>query len=88
VLDKPDEGSYFSSGSGVGFGGRFDKPDANQELESCIGTGLLALCVGFVGLGRRGKRVYEVETHSLSRISPYIIVMTVITVMRARKPLT
>src|ERR671912_1402227 len=40
--------------------------------------------------GRRslvGPRAYEVAAHPLSRISPYIIVMSVITVTVARKPL-
>jgi hypothetical protein len=49
--DKPDDGPSFSSGSGVGLAGSLDKPDANHKLESRIGTGLLALRVGFVGLG-------------------------------------
>ena len=70
ALDKPDDGPAFSSGSGVGLSGRLDKPNANHKLESRIGKGLLAQCVGFVGLGRRGKITYEVEMHPLSRISP------------------
>jgi hypothetical protein len=35
----------------------------------------------------QGKRAYEVEVHPLSRISPYMSVMSVITLMVARKPL-
>src|SRR5918993_793413 len=38
-----------SSGSGVGLSGRLDKPDAANCLKDRIGTGLLALRVGFVG---------------------------------------
>jgi hypothetical protein len=49
--------------------------------------GLLALGVGFVGLGSSSKRTYEVEVRPLSRMSPYISVMSVITVTPARKPL-
>jgi hypothetical protein len=66
-----------------GKSGRLDKPDANHKLESRIGTGLLALGVGFVGLGWSSKRAYEVAAHPLSRISPQ---MSVITVTPARKP--
>jgi hypothetical protein len=51
ALDKPDDGPSFSSGSGVGLSGRLDKSDANHKLESRIGTGLLALCVGYVRSG-------------------------------------
>ncbi len=35
----------------LGYEGRFDKPDAASGLKDRIGTGLLALRVGFVGLG-------------------------------------
>ena len=48
---KPDDKGGPSSGGGVGLSGRLDKPDANRRLKSRIGTGLLALGVGFVGLG-------------------------------------
>jgi hypothetical protein len=48
---KPDDGPSFSSGNGVGLSGRLDKPDAASDLKDRIGKGLLALCVGFVGLG-------------------------------------
>jgi hypothetical protein len=58
------------SGSSVGLSRRLDKPDAASDLKDRIGKGLLALCVGYVGLGRRGKITYEVEMHPLSRISP------------------
>jgi hypothetical protein len=64
-----------------------DKPDTDCCLKDRIGKGLLTLRVGFVGLGRRGERAYEVDMHPLSRISPYIIVISVITVTVARKPL-
>jgi hypothetical protein len=51
ALDNPDEGPSFSSGEGVGLSGGLDKPDAASCLKDRIGKGLLALCVGFVGLG-------------------------------------
>ena len=51
LLDKPDDRPTFSSGRGVGLSGSLDKPDADSDLEGCIRTGLLALRVGFVGLG-------------------------------------
>jgi hypothetical protein len=42
---------HLSSGSSVGLSERLDKPDAAGDLKDRIGTGLLALRVGFVGLG-------------------------------------
>jgi hypothetical protein len=60
ALDKPDEEDGQSSGRGVGLSGRLGKPDANHKLKSRIGTGLFALCVGFVGSGCTDKRAYEV----------------------------
>jgi hypothetical protein len=71
-----------------GYEGRFDKPDAASGLKDCIGTGLLTLCVGFVGLGCRGKITYEVEVRPLSRQHPQIVVMSVITVIPEMKSLT
>jgi hypothetical protein len=51
VLDKPDDGPSFSSGSSVGLSERLDKPDAASGLKDRIGTRLLAPSVGFVGSG-------------------------------------
>jgi hypothetical protein len=38
-----------------GYQGDLNKPDAANGLKDRIGTGLLALRVGFVGLGWSGK---------------------------------
>jgi hypothetical protein len=51
MLYQPDDKGGPSSGSGVGLSERLDKPDAAGDLKDRIGTGLLALRVGFVGLG-------------------------------------
>ena len=48
---KPDDKGGPSSGSGVELSGKLDKPDAASGLEDRIAKGLLALGVGFVGLG-------------------------------------
>jgi hypothetical protein len=84
ALDKPDDGPSFSSGGGVGLSERLDKPDAASGLKDRIGTGSL-LCASGTSGQVEGVMAYAVEERPLFSISPSIIVMSVITVMTARK---
>jgi hypothetical protein len=63
------------------------KPAANHRLKSRIDTGLLALRVGFVGSGCRGKGLRGRDVPPF-RIPVQFIVTSVITVIPGRKSLT
>jgi hypothetical protein len=84
IHDKPDDGSSFSSGSGVWFAGRLNKPDAANGLKDRIGRDLLLPASGSSGQVA-GVRAYEVEAQPLSRKHLQFIVMSVIIVIEARK---